>query len=423
MRKLTILAAASALTLTLAVAGPAPADDAVSEVTFNKDILPVLQRNCQDCHRPAGLNSSGSIAPMSLMTYEEVRPWTKSILKAVKNRSMPPWLATEATHGVFMNERSLTNEEIAAVEKWVQSGAPLGSPEVAPPPKQFGGVDGWSIGKPDLVVGFNEPYFVADDVWDHYEYIKVKLTDGQLPEDKFIKALEFKPGSRVVHHIIAFATGPGDKSSPDRGMIGGMAPGTNPPHLPEGYGIPLKKGSTVIFQMHYHKEKGPGTGVFDSSQIAFIFQDKPTTHPVVIEPISHGGFEIPPGHPHWRVGMARTWDHDIDVMSLLPHSHLRGTAAKYVAFYPDGRVETLLDVPKYDFNWQIDYIYNTPKRIPAGTRIEAQIWYDNSPARTELAPEVDSTKSVRFGQPTTDEMDLAWITFADSEPITIGSNN
>ncbi len=400
-------------------AAGARADDTASEtgVTFYKDILPILQSNCQNCHRQAGQNLSGMIAPMGLMSYEEVRPWAKSIAKVVKERQMPPWHATPQFHGIFRNERTLTEEQISTLVKWVQNGSPAGRAEEAPAPKVFTSVDGWTIGKPDLIVTPEKPYFVKDDVWDQYQNIPIKLTEAQLPEDRYIKALEFRPGNKVVHHIIAFAHAPGDDMAMDRGMIGGMAPGTDPTTLQDGYGLLLKKGSTVIFQMHYHKEKGAGTGVEERSEMALKFYDKPVAHAVHIEPISNGRFEIPPFTSNWKVGMGRTFDRDIIITSLLPHTHLRGTAAKYVAFYPDGKEETLLEVPSYDFNWQTDYMFKEPKRIPAGTRIEATMVYDNSAERQKRAPEVDPTRAVRFGGPTTDEMDLAWMTYTETEPI------
>ena len=384
--------------------------DAAEKVTFTKDILPILQENCQTCHRPAGTNLSGMIAPMSLMTYAETRPWAKAIVKAVKEKTMPPWDASEEFHGVFRNERTLTSEEIATITSWVEQRAPRGNPSDAPAPMEFSNT-GWNFGQPDLVVDFPEPFFVPDGERDLYKNITTQLSSEQHPDDRWIRSVEFKPGSEVVHHIIGHTSAKGEGGDTTRGMLGGNAPGADQSEFPEGFGLMLKKESAVTFAMHYHKEDGPGTGRFDSSQIGFQFhpKDQKVTHPIEISTISHGGFEIPPHHKSWKVGASRSFDEDMLLLSMLPHMHLRGDAAKYTAFYPDGTTEVLLDVPSYDFNWQTGYGYEEPKLIPAGTRIEMEFWFNNSEERGELAG-TDPERSISFGGPTTDEMDLAWIT-------------
>lgn len=409
MKRVMVLSGLGLLVLGLL---PAWADDA--RPTFTKDVLPILQENCQTCHRPAGRNMSGMVAPMSLMTYEEVRPWAKAMARAVQDRIMPPWHATDATHGVFKNERTLTQKQIDTIIRWVETGAARGDAADAPAPVQFR--DGWYMGDPDLVLSFNEPYFVEDHVEDLYHNITVTLTEDQLPEDRWITSMEFKPGSEVVHHVIAYASS-GGAGSAERDHLGGLAPGTDAADYPEGYGKLLRKGSDFIFAMHYHKEAGPGTGKWDNTEVAIKFhpKDKPVQHPLETSPISYGPFEIPPYHSHWKVGGVRVFDEDIDIISLMPHTHLRGAKAKYTAYYPDGTSEVLLDVPRYDFNWQTQYIFKEIKRIPAGTRIEWEIVYDNSEENGRKNG-FDPSQAVRFGQPTTDEMDLGWMTFSPSKP-------
>lgn len=391
-------------------------------VTFSKDVLPILQDNCQSCHRPAGANLAGMIAPMSLMTYQEVRPWAKSIARAVKIQEMPPWHATEATHGHFKNERTLSADEIGIIIKWAETGARRGDPADAPKPVAFSST-GWSLGTPDLIVAFDEPFFLEDEVEDLYHNVTVKVSEADLPADRWIRVVEFKPGSEVVHHIIGYASSVGDgtgasaeEGEQTRGMIGGIAPGTDPDEFPEGTGVLLPKGANVTFAMHYHKERGPGTGRWDQSSVGFAFQEKPVTHPVELSTISYGAFEIPPGHSNWRVGASRTFEEDTLLLAMLPHLHLRGKAAKYTAFYPDGTEEVLLDVPQYDFNWQTSYKFAENKLLPAGTRIEMDLYYDNS---AEQAAQIgfNSERAVRFGGPTTDEMDLAWITITPAAPV------
>jgi len=386
------------------------------KVTFTKDVLPILQNNCQNCHRPLGVNSSGMIAPMSFMDYKQTRPWAKAIAKAVTEKSMPPWYATQEFHGVFRNERTLTADEIEIIDKWVKTGAKRGNPADAPEPIQFPET-GWAIGEPDLVVSFDEPFFVPDDAEDLYQNITVELTPEMLPEDRYITALELKPGSEVVHHILAFAISP-DGSGRDGEwdtMIGGMAPGTDAILAKEGFGTLLKAGSTLLFQMHYHKEAGPGTGVYDVSHMGFQFADGPIPHPMTIDAVAHRSFEIPPNQSNWKVGAAKIMDEDTLLLGMTPHMHLRGKAAKYTAYYPDGSSEVLLHVPEFDFNWQIEYTYKEPKLLPKGTRIEAVAWFDNSQERADYTY-INPDRSVRFGGPTTDEMDLMWIGTAPAEP-------
>jgi len=411
----------------IGIASPAVWGDeaAADRVTFTKDILPILQQNCQTCHRPAGQNMSGMVAPMSLMTYEEVRPWAKAIAKVVGDKKMPPWHASEVQNGIFSNERTLTKEEIAMIDAWVAQNAPRGNPQDAPAPVDF--KEGWFIGTPDLELSFPEPYLVEDDVQDLYHNIDVKLTAEQLPSDKWIKAIEFRPGSEVVHHIIAYASAPDAKQMKadaenetdeeflrSRVMIGGLAPGTDPGYYPDGYAFPLKKDSTITFAMHYHKEAGPGTAVLDDSVMAIKFEDGAPAHEMKITNMAHGAFEVPPNTKDWYVVGAETFDKDILLVNLFPHMHLRGQWSRYTAFYPDGTSEVLLETPEYDFNWQEYYYYKQPKRIPAGTRIEFEMKFDNSPERGASAG-FNSNVPVHFGGPTTEEMDLGWYTFANAD--------
>ena len=405
-----------------AVASPALA--AGEQVTFTKDILPILQENCQSCHRPSGKNMSGMIAPMSLTTYQEVRPWAKAIAKAVENKVMPPWHASEATHGVFHNERTLSTKEIATITEWVNQRAPRGNPKDAPAPVEF--PSGWYMGEPDLVLDFGEPFFVPDDIQDLYHNVTVDIPESMLSKDEWVQAIEFQPGSEVVHHIIAYATDPdvayssadveGDVEADEefqrgRTMLGGLAPGTDFDPFPEGYGLLLKKGAEMTFAMHYHKEAGPGTGQWDNSVMAVKFADKPVENELLITTIAHGAFEIPPFQEHWVVSGAKTFDEDSTLISLMPHTHLRGVESTYTAFYPDGTSEELLHTPNYDFNWQTVYSFNEPKKIPAGTRIEFELIYDNSKENGERVG-FDPSRAVHFGGPTTDEMDLGWHTYS-----------
>ncbi len=423
MKRVTRGLTIAGVTLLAMSAGPiAPAQDgaAKSRVTFYKDVLPILQENCQVCHRPIGMNAGGMIAPMSFMTYAEVRPWAKAIARQVEARTMPPWFATHEFNGVFSNERTLTDDEILTMVDWVETGASRGSPKDAPAEREFieGASDGWSIGEPDLVLSM-EPFFVEDDVVDLNISFQTVLTEAEVPEDRWVQAIEYKAGSECVHHICNSAVAPDDRTDLEafeRNGLGCIAPGTDSRAVPDGYGTFLPKGATIRWGMHYHKEAGPGTGMWDQSQMAVIFNKTPVEHRVTFNVISSGnGWEIPPQHANWQVGASRTFEEDTTILSYLPHMHYRGKAAEYRAFYPDGTEELLLSVPNYDYNWQIVYLYKKPKLVPAGTRVEVSMWYDNSPEYAEIN-NLNSDRAIRYGGPTTDEMMNGWIGFTHTEP-------
>lgn len=394
------------------------ADDAPSRPTFTKDVLPIFQESCQTCHRPQGWNIGGMIAPMSLITYDEVRPWAKSIAKAVTKGEMPPWDASDRHAGEFSNERTMTNAEISTIVDWVNSGAPQGREEDAPEPMIFPENGGWNLPEaPDLILPLPEKVWVSDDVEDWQPNYVIELTEDILPEDRWIRGVELKPDSVVVHHIVAYAIGPneGNGSQRRQGLIGGMAPGSEIEIQEPGFGMLLKKGSRIILSMHYNKEAGPGTGAWDQSSIAILFHDKdtPIHHDVHWEPVGSHDFEIPPNHPNWLVGSAKIIEKDSLLIAMSPHMHFRGKAARISAKYPDGSTEILLEVPNYDYNWQTHYLYNEPKFIPAGTRIESDLWYDNS---AENPTNPDPTVSVDWGLKSTDEMSYGWINFCNAEP-------
>ncbi len=385
-------------------------------VTFHKDVEPILQQNCLECHRSAGTNTMGMVAPMAFETYETTRPWAKAIANQVEAGTMPPWHASDEFDGVFANERSISDAEIETLASWAKTGARRGDPADAPSPKTFAESDGWGIGTPDLVVEFESPYLIEDHVEDEYATIMVELTDEQLPEDRWIQAMDFRPGSEAVHHIVVFTGSYRDSLGFGQGMLGGMGPGTNGSVFPEGYGRRLPKNERLMFNMHYHKERGPGTAVWDSSSIGFKFHDKPVQHEVNWGAVGTMNFQIPAYAENHEVVASETFRRDTMFLSFFPHTHLRGKASKYVAHYPDGKQETLLYVPAYDFNWQTSYIYKEPKLIPAGTKVEVTMWYDNSEERGKIT-NINPSRTVRWGQPTTDEMMYGWVDYCDAKPI------
>ena len=377
------------------------ADTDQGTATFYKDVLPIVQENCQTCHRPNGANLGGMVAPMAFTSYAETRPWAKSIARRVEAREMPPWHASADQASIFENERTLTDDEIGTLVRWAKTGATAGDPADAPEPRVFPSGDGWLIGEPDLIVQMPERYFVEDEVDDHYIRFTSQITEEMLPEPRWVQAVEFRPGSSVVHHIIA-------------PPLGGIAPGNDPTIYREGYGTLLKPNTTVTWQMHYHKEPGEGTGMWDQSQAAIRFYPEgyQPVHVIQSAPMGNMWFEIPAGAADYTSKVAYTLDRDSLIVSFLPHAHLRGKSAKFVAHYPNGEQETLLEVPKYDFNWQTTYRFKEEKSVPAGTKIELTMSWDNS---TDNPNNPDPTKTVVFGSPTTAEMMFGFMAYTDAE--------
>ena len=379
-------AVASALSCALTVAD----DAAPGKKSFYRDVLPILQEQCQDCHRPGGNNMGGMVAPMAFADYGETRPWAKAIARAVESRVMPPWHASDKHRGVFQGERYLTQEEIDTIVAWVNQGAPAGGSTDAPPPREFPEVDGWSIGEPDLVIQMPEPFFVPDDLLDDTHYFPMTITAEMLPEDRWIRAIEFRPGSQTVHHIFM-------------PPIGGMAPGNAPTVYQDGYSAKLHVGEKITWNMHYHKEPGPGTGQWDQSAAALVFypKDYEPEHVLVTNLLGTMNFRIPAFDPHYQATAQMTFETDALIYALTPHMHYRGAAAKYTLIYPDGTNELLLDVPRYDFNWQTQYKFKEPKRVPKGTKVELTGTWDNSEANPYNP---DPSRVVTFGEATHEEM-------------------
>jgi mono/diheme cytochrome c family protein len=397
---------AFALLMILALAAPLAAannnDAPTATPTYYGDVQSILEQECQVCHRPNGANLGGMVAPMAFTSYQETRPWARSIARQVESGLMPPWHAAPRHHGVFENERSLSDEQKATLIAWAKGGAPMGNAADAPPAKEWEGSDGWTIGEPDLVMDMGEDFFVEDGVRDQYVNFETTITEEMLPEPRWIKAVEFRPGGPAVHHIIARP-------------FGGIAPGNDPTVHHDGFGTLVKPGTTIRWQMHYHKEPGAGTGVWDRSSVALRFYPKDYKPDYVMQSASMGkfDFEIPPGDSNYVATTNHTFERDALLLGYTPHMHLRGKAARYVAKYPDGTEEVLLDVPRYDFNWQTHYKYPAGgKRIPAGTEIELTMAWDNS---TDNPANPDPTETVVYGGPTTSEMMFGFVSYADAE--------
>ena len=420
-------------------------------ITFNKDIAPIFFKSCAECHRP------GESAPFSVLSYKDVRPWAKSIREKVVNREMPPWHADPHV-GEWANDRRLRQQEIDAITAWIDGGAQEGNAKDLPATPQF--AEGWTIGKPDVVIEMPEEFTLAGSGPDEYQYFDAPTN---FTEDKYIQMAEARPGNRrVVHHVIAFVVRPGSpnmakipkeqrdkmlemslKNSPFyrdgylirlkpdqpvyndanefpphvRGdasigdFLTGYAPGSIPSVWNPGVVKKIPAGATIRFQIHYSKVAGSEQK--DRSKIGLIFAKQPPEKMIKSRAASNIYFQIPPGAERHRVTAFWKPSVDITIHSLSPHMHYRGSAMEYKAVYPDGRLETLLNVPKYSFNWQMTY---NPKRllhIPAGSKIEVTAYFDNS-AKNKLNP--DPTKPVRHGEPTYDEMMMGFMEYVTEKP-------
>ncbi len=394
------LALAAVVAMALA-AIPAVANEITvpAKPTFYKDVLPILQENCQDCHRPGGKNMGGMVAPMAFIDYKDTRPWAKGIAKAVSTKTMPPWDASPEHAGVFEGERGLDDSEIETIVRWTSTGATRGNEADGPAPLEFPSVDGWAIGEPDLIVRMPEPFFVPDDLLDATHYFKTTLTEEQLPKDRWIHKVEFHAGSPAVHHIIARP-------------LGGIAPGNAPSVYRDGYSAKLHAGEEIIFNMHYHKEPGAGTGVWDQSEVGVVFYPEgyEPEHVLSTHPLGTFNFKIPPHAKNYQASAKMTFESDALINSMMPHMHYRGVAAKYVLTYPDGKEETLLNVPNYDFNWQTSYRFKEPKFVPKGTQVTLTGTWDNS-EDNPFNP--DPNQTITWGEATHEEMMFGWLSFTN----------
>ena len=376
-----------------------------SSVTFTKDVAPILYNRCIECHRP------GEIAPMSLMTYQEVRPWARSIRERVVERSMPPWSA-DPHSGKFSNDPSLSQKEIDTIVSWVGAGAPKGDDKDMPPAPKF--TSGWTIGKPDVVLSMTEEYAIPADGTIPYLYFTIPTN---FKEDKWVQAMEIRPGNRgVVHHVIAFTqeAGSGRIGDPQsaggetqrgRGQLGGITPNKTGIVFAPGTARLVKAGSSIVFQMHYTTN---GEATKDRTSIGLVFSREPPTKTVTTGNALNARFAIPAGADNHEVKSSTTLKEDVHITSFMPHMHFRGKDFTYTAVYPDGRSEILLTVPKYDFNWQLTYVLEKPVALPKGTRLDCVAHFDNS---TKNRYNPDPTKEVRWGDQTWEEMMIGWFSF------------
>jgi peroxiredoxin/mono/diheme cytochrome c family protein len=369
-----------------------------SDVTYSKQIARIMQNRCVECHR------EGEVAPFTLGSYDDVTAWAETIREVVDEGRMPPWFA-DPKYGHFKNDARLTDEEKSQLHAWIDAGCPEGDPKDLPEPRVF--VDGWKIGKPDQIVYMSdESYHVPAEGTVEYQYFSV---DPGWTEDKWIHATECRPGNRaVVHHIIVFVQPPEGGDFASRGGIGGYAPGT-PAHIcPPGTAMFVPAGSKLVFQMHYTTN---GTAQDDRSSVGIKFADRETVKKMVRGGVvGNVSFRIPPHDPNHEVVARHMFFKDTMLLDLTPHMHVRGKDFKYVAEYPDGTKEILLNVPAYDFNWQLRYQFQEPKLMPKGTRIVCTAHFDNS---ADNLANPDPSQTVTYGDQTWEEMMFGFYTSID----------
>lgn len=369
-----------------------------SQVTYASHVAAILQKRCLECHR------AGEIGPFSMESYEEVAGWAPMIREVVDQERMPPWFASPE-HGAFSNDARLSDEEKRAIAAWVEAGAPLGDPAKIPEGKKY--VEGWNIGEPDVILPMSDkPFSVpAEGVVDYKHYV----VDPEFTEDKWMVACEVRPGNRsVVHHVLVFCRPPGQRRKFDifdGGLIAAYAPGTPAFQAPKGVARKLPAGSKIVIQMHYTPN---GRAQEDLSRVGFRFCDAKEVKQE-IEALAANNFfiAIPPGAPDHIVRSRYVFKDDRLLVNLAPHMHMRGKSFRYEAAYPDGRREILLDVPRFDFNWQFQYNLAEPKLMPKGTVIHCTAHYDNSAANPANP---DPKQFVTFGEQTWDEMMIGWFT-------------
>jgi hypothetical protein len=376
------------------------------QVTFTKDVAPILQRSCQNCHHP------GSIAPMSLMTYEDARPWAASIRMRVSNREMPPWYI-ERNVGIqkFKDDPSLSDRDVATIVKWVDEGSPRGNSADMPAARVFDDTDRWHIGKPDLTVQLPKEQVIGPIEPDSWRDFTV---DTGLKEDRYIQAVETKPSTgaqRVVHHASSSMMFPGDGGDERGGFLNEYAIGKNADIFPEEAGRLIKAGTKLRVNMHYHSI---GEEVKDQTSIGFKFFPKGYNprYTVVTQHVGDSfeeGIDIPAGADNVRNDGYFVLPRPAIVQSFQPHMHNRGKRMCVEAIHVEGKIETL-SCAKHNFAWMLVYNYadDVAPVLPAGTIIHVIGWHDNTVAN-RYNP--DPRNWVGFGNRSIDDMSFAWMSF------------
>ncbi len=388
-------------------------------ITFTHDIAPIVYTNCVSCHRP------DQVAPFPLISYSDVKKRAVQIAEVTQSRYMPPW-KPEPGYGHFQGEQRLSDEQIKLISDWSQSGAAEGKPGDLPPLPHF--TEGWRFGEPDLVVKMPRPFTLAADGDHGRDVYRCFVIPLNLAENKFVTAVDFRPSNRrVVHHALLYLDSTGvartrQEQNQDgqigystfgspgfipTGGLGGWAPGAMPLPLADGWAKLLRKGSDLVIQIHFHPD---GKEEVEQSSLGIYFAKTPTTHIVAGTALINRRIDIQPGDSSYVVTAQRTIPFDVDLIGVTPHAHLICKDMQANATLPDGTKIPLIWIKDWDFNWQGQYRYVTPIRLPAGTVVDMKYTYDNSDQniRNPSTP----PKEVRFGEQTTDEMAILFLNFS-----------
>ncbi|HLK64618.1 MAG TPA: hypothetical protein VKU19_14335 [Bryobacteraceae bacterium] len=388
--------------------------------TFNKDVAPILYEKCAICHRP------GEVAPFSLLTYQDASKRAGLIATVTKSRYMPVW-KPEPGYGKFQHERRLTDEQIAILGEWARNGAPEGNPKDKPAVPTF--AEGWQAGEPNLVLKAGNGFDVPADGPDRFQCFVLPLN---LEQDSYIRSAEFRPGNRrVVHHGVIYVdeTGTARKLADGKGsypcfggprvaatgLLGGWAPGTIAEPGDPGLSIPVKKGTDLVLQIHYHPSGKPET---DTSTVGVIYSGPPTKGRTSLLMVNTN-IDIAPGDSQYLVKSSMTMPQDVDVSAVFPHAHWLCKDMKIDAHLPNGDVTHLVWIKDWDFNWQGGYRYDTPIHLPKGTKVEMAYTFDNSEKNTRNPS--NPPARVTFGEQTTDEMAVAFLTVLLPSPAEVAS--
>jgi peroxiredoxin len=371
-----------------------------SPVNYSNHVARILRDRCVACHR------EGEIAPFSLANYKEASGWADMIDEVVQGGRMPPWHANPA-YGKFSNDCRLTDDDKRTIATWVAAGAPEGDPKDLPEPAHY--VAGWRIPAPDLIIPLPKTVKIPADGTMPYQNFMI---DPKLKEDVWVRASQVRPGNpSVVHHLVVFAIPPGARGDEQRiDFLAAYAPGMPPRVLPDGVAKIVPAGSKLMFQVHYTPRGTPQT---DRSEIGLVFADAKTIRKeMTAVAIINMKLRIPAGDPDYAAIAEHRFGQDTIVYSLLPHMHLRGKSFRFEAVFADGRSEVLLDVPRYEFEWQNVYVLAKPRLMPEGSILRCLARYDNS---TGNFSNPDPTITVKWGEQTKDEMLVGYVEVARAD--------
>lgn len=408
------LAVVSGLILIVAVGVIARVDDKPitkpKKITYAGSVAKILNAHCVECHR------DGEVAPFSLIGYDNAKKWAKMAANVTQSGQMPPWKAVDG-YGEFAGANRLTPEEKDTLKNWADQGAPRGNAKDEPAPPKAKGE--WPIGKPDIILEMPQPFKVPAEGADIYRMFVMK---NDQKEDLWVTGMSVKPGNRsVVHHVIAFLDSTGRSSQLEAkaddgqpgypsfggpgflpsGSLGGWAPGNQTRLVPEGTAFKVAPGEKIVLQVHYHPT---GKAEVDQTKIGLYTSKVPVTHEMYLKWMLNPLVSIPAGAKEHKISFASRIGDDVKVYGVMPHMHLLGKSMKAWATLPDGTEKPLIHVADWDFNWQLNYLYKEPLRLPKGTVIHMEAIYDNSsdnPFNPSTPP-----KRVNFGEATTDEMML-----------------